>query len=196
MGYGNQFPGDTPRKRQYFNWAKEVIIPSKIDTDQAPKWKTRLQNSPDSREVNSGFNKAAIAEFRDQAYRKTLRLNPRDNHNNIYIDNPDGSVSYDEGVVNKIRKEYGADPIDIPDGWVVKEKYPSYSDYVTMNGGFVDKVTTPDGIYMVDRFDLHPFRDEYRSAWKWGTKHLPFIRNFNTSKFLGMDDFLLKHKVK
>lgn len=196
VGYGNRFPGDTSRKRQYFNWAKEVMIPSKIDTDQVPRWKTMLQDSPDSREIKVvGLNKAAIAEFRDQAYRKTLRLNPRDNHNNSYIDNPDGSVSYDEGVVNKIRKEYGADPIDIPDGWAPNEELPKYLDYVTQNGGWVDKVTTPDGVYMVDRFDLHPFKDD-RSAWKWGSKHVPIIKGFNASKLLQMDDFLLKHKVK
>lgn len=196
LGYGNEHPFITKsRWAEIREWVADIVSGRKIDTNDIPKWKTYLENysSMDSH-GRIGLNNKASAEFRDQAYRKALRLNPRNKSKNIYTKNPDGKTySYNENV-EKIRKETNSGPTPSSDSFISKSG--PVGDYITGNGGWVSKVEGPDGsIYMYDKWDLHPFSD-HRTIWKWGSKNIPGLRKFNASKWLGMDEFVLKHKVK
>lgn len=196
LGYGNQHPSDTKSKRkQVLEWAGDVISGRKIDTNDIPEWKRNLENF-EAGKINpkTKLNNKANAEFRDQAYRKALRLNPRDENRNIYTKNADEKTySYNKNV-EKIRKETNSGPTPSSDSFISESG--DVGDYITGNGGWVSKVKEPDGsVYMYDKWDLHPFSDD-RTLWKWGSKNIPGLKNFNASKWLGMDEFILKHKVK
>lgn len=186
LGYGNQHPSDTKsRRRQVLEWAGDVISGRKIDTNDIPEWKRNLENfEPEKINPKTKLNNKANAEFRDQAYRKALRLNPRDENKNIYTKNADGKTySYNKNV-EKIRKETNSGPTPSSDSFISESG--DVGDYITGNGGWVSKVEEPDGsVYMYDKWDLHPFSDD-RTLWKWGSKNIPGLKNFNASKWLGM----------
>lgn len=198
FGYNNSIASDTKSKRkQIFEWATDVLSGRKIDTNKVPEWKVNLSNHNSEKiDFTTGLNSPALAEFRDQAYRKALRLSPRNESNNIYKLNADKKTySYDEDVISSIRKKNNADPIPSKEKILSPDDKGNYGDRYTLNGGYVSILDTPNGIYMYDKWDLHPFSD-YRTIWKWGTEHIPGLKNFNASKWLGMDQFILNHKVK
>lgn len=197
LGYSNQHPSDTKsKKKQFFEWITDVVSGRKIDTNEVPEWKKNLENfSPEKIDSKIGLNSKAYAEFRDQAYRKALKINPRNESKNIYTRNADGKTySYNENV-EKIRKETNSNPTPSSDIFVPDSK-GNIGDYITGNGGWVSRIEEPDGsVYMYDKWDLHPFSDG-RTLWKWGSKNIPGLKKLSVSKILGMDEFELKHKVK
>lgn len=67
LGYSNSAASDTKSKRrQIFEWAKDVFSGRKIDTNEIPKWKTNLVNyNPEKIDDKTGLNSKALAEFRD-----------------------------------------------------------------------------------------------------------------------------------
>lgn len=197
FGYGNLFPGDTPKKQQIKKFLTDTFSVKHLDTNSIPKWITNLQRNKEAQNKPLGpakLNTNTMLEFRDQAYRKALKLPERKETIKIYKNNPDGTVSYDIDAINKIREQLGSP--STPSASVFKaDKFGRVGDYITMNGGYVNKVETPEGIFMIDKWDLHPFEDG-RSISPWLSNHFPIIRKLNVSKLLGMDEFTLKHKVQ
>jgi hypothetical protein len=70
-----------------------------------------------------------------------------------------------------------------------------YFDSLTTNGGGVGLEEAANGTWIVDKWDLQPFKDSYRTIWPWGTKNLPFIRNVEAVSFLDGNPFILRHPV-
>jgi hypothetical protein len=93
-----------------------------------------------------GLTGEARARFRDDAFRRALRLKPR-SKTNTYIENPDGTVSYNLDYINKVRKETGGREFDMDDFmyWNKRagQKYVD-GDMVTSNGGYVDAQLSDD----------------------------------------------------
>lgn len=150
-----------------------------------------------------GLAPGAYIRFRDQAWRKAMRQPDLEFEPQIYKLNSDGTYSYDMDAVNKIRLETGSTTIPNPSAKDLDTKVTIdgqdrvyKADKITQNGGFVGVKKEADGDYMIDQWDLQPFKDQYRSFWPWGTKNLPFIRNIEAVEALRGNPFTLKHKLE
>lgn len=153
-----------------------------------------------------GLTGEARAIFRDDAFRRALKLKPRSKIN-TYIENPDGTVSYNLDYINKIRKETGGREFDIVDFeyWNKRagQKYV-YGDVVTSNGGFVDAKLSDDlsTLTISDAWDLQPFKDAYRlpSSGNLMPKISQFMNKYDPNfEFLDLvngNPFLLKQDFK
>lgn len=153
-----------------------------------------------------GLTGEARAIFRDDAFRRALKLKPRSKIN-TYIENPDGTVSYNLDYINKIRKETGGREFDIDDFeyWNKRagQKYVD-GDVVTSNGGFVDAKLSDDlsTLTISDAWDLQPFKDTYRlpSSGNLMPKISQFMNKYDPNfEFLDLvngNPFLLKQDFK
>ena len=78
-----------------------------------------------------------------------------------------------------------------------------YFDSITGNGGGVSIIhgqpETPFGIgkkYMVDKWDLQPFAQKYRTLSPFITETFPkFSKNFEAVQFVGGNPFTLKQEI-
>lgn len=147
-----------------------------------------------------------MLDFRNQAWAKAMRQKAP-NHN-LYIDNMDGTVSYNMNYVNP--RLYKWDPKSktyIGKGWNGQvgsqpEFGMKYFDSITGNGGGVGVVSEPTKgytfgkRYMIDKWDLHPFSDQNRTLSPFITKHFPkFSKKFEAVSFLKGDPFTLKQEL-
>jgi hypothetical protein len=81
--------------------------------------------------------------------------------------------------------------------FIVRDSEHYLYDVITANGGFVGVIKDASGNeYMIDTWDLQPFKDDFRSFWPWGTKHLPFIKYLEILEVLRSDPFTVVHKLK
>ena len=153
-----------------------------------------------------GLTGEARAIFRDDAFRRALKLKPR-SKTNTYIENPDGTVSYNLDYINKIRKETGGTEFDIDnfEYWKKRagQKYVD-GDVVTSNGGFVDAQLSDDlgTLTISDTWDLQPFKDAYRipDSGNLMPKISQFMNKYDPNfEFLDLvngNPFLLKQDFK
>lgn len=153
-----------------------------------------------------GLTGEARARFRDDAFRRALRLKPR-SKTNTYVENPDGTVSYNLDYINKVRKETGGRDFDIDDFmyWDKRagQKYV-YGDVVTSNGGFVDAQLSDDlsTLTISDAWNLQPFKDASRlpNSGNLMSKISQFMNKYDPNfEFLDLvngNPFLLKQDFK
>lgn len=187
FGYDNQLPSDNvPRKEQIKNMLKDALSTKKIDTNKEPKWKIAVAQS------NYGERAAPVlADFRDEAYRKALRLPSK---YPLYLDNGDGTVRYNSAYV---KSRYNAVGYDTPEHLPVTRYTNGDSflsgDHIGHNGGYVNMVNNHDGTYtMNDVWDLHPFSD---NRALFGIR-FPGSKYIEGLSLLGGDAFTLKHTFK
>lgn len=194
FGYGNSV-SNTPKSQEIKNTLKETFLSlGRQDVDGPAPW---------MRNVNSGLlegqfrnSSATNIRLRDQAVRKAMKLDPRRTEPQIYVENPDGTYSYDVEAINKIKNQTGGATINGNfSSNDLQLKSGAYGDYFTGNGGYVGVTRDGTGTYMEDVWDLQPFQDEYRSLWTWGTKHIPGLKNFEGIQFLRGNPFKVKHKL-
>lgn len=153
-----------------------------------------------------GLTSEARARFRDDAFRRALKLKPR-SKTNTYIENPDGTVSYNLDYINKVRKETGGRDFDMDDFmyWNKRagQKYVD-GDVVTSNGGFVDAQLSDDlsTLTISDVWDLQPFKDASRlpNSGTFMSKISQFMHKYDPDfEFLDLvngNPFLLKQDFK
>lgn len=201
FGYGNNIRSDKTTWQELRDAAGEFFSLKHLDTKGKPKYMTSIKESGDIKKLESAsanLNGEARMELRDAAYRKYLRFPERAEHIGVYVDNPDGkTVSYGIDKVNKIRRKYKS--ADVPENFnfEVKNKNGAHSDFITTNGGNVDRVVAPDGsVYMVDIWDINPLQDSRRSIAPFITKHVPWLKNIEAGTIIGSKPFTLKHKIK
>ena len=147
-----------------------------------------------------------MLDFRNQAWTKAMRQNAPEHQ--LYLNNPDGTVSYNLEYVNP--KSYRYNPTTKKyegTGWNGQigsqpDVGMKYFDSVTGNHGGVGIVSKPNGgfaadtRYIVDKWDLHPFAESNRTLSPFITKHFPkFSKNFEAVDFVGGNPFVLKQKI-
>lgn len=134
-------------------------------------------------------------------FRHALRL-PKSKKGTVFVKNEDGTLGLDMKKVNDIRTEWGGKPYPETGGTVFqKSEFKPHNDNISEAdflsgdnivgvGGYTNGKVTVDPksgertVIMTDDWDIQPFKD-YRTAWKWGSKHLPFIKNFEVINALG-----------
>lgn len=200
FGYRNNVRSDKTTWQEMGDAAKEFLNFSHLNTKGIPNYITAMKNTGDIRKLDlppANINGEARMELRDAAYRKYLRLPERHEHVGVYVDNPDGkTVSYGIDKINQIRRKYKSGDVPANFDFSKPNNSGAYSDYITTNGGNVDRVETPDGsIYMVDTWDINPLQDK-RSILPWITENVPILRNIEASTIINSKPFTLKHKIK
>lgn len=213
IGYGNQsmrFSG-LSKSDELKNTIKEFFSPKKLDTDLYPEWyyKTKSNWSID-RADKLDLLPGAEVDFRDAAYRKALNLKPRLD-NDIYIDNLDGTVSYNLDLIDKQRfNQFNPKNLLIksPRGFALKGEKPWVTgDWVTGNGGHINARWIDDNtVEIEDIWDVQPFQDFNRIPdlfVKMGNSNInisnlmhKYFPNFEVINTLGGTPFKLKQQFK
>lgn len=198
FGYGN-IPSNRSRKKEIVDWIKEIINTKPLPTEGQNSQAEVLHWLDDLDYIRGPHNatKEALVRFRDQALRKALYLDDLPYEPQIYRLNDDGTTySYDVENINKIREQTGSDLI--PDNFTEMDLYAgqeAYGDMFTNNGGYVGIVKEPDGTFMIDTWDVQPFKENYRTLSKFMSK-IPGLKNFEAIDFVRGNPFTVKHKLK
>lgn len=208
FSYANQnFPKwKIDHNKEIKNILKSYLNPLEFfkGTKGIPSW--MVDNNPSIMRLSEfGLPGEARVILRDDAFRRALKLKPRFKIN-TYIENPDGTVSYNLDYINKIRKVTGGREFNIDD-FIYQDKRAGQNyvdfDVVTSNGGFVDAQLSDDlkTLTISDVWDLQPFKDverlpnsgNLRKISKFMNKYDP---NFEFLDFINGNPFLLKQDFK
>lgn len=155
FGYRNNVRSDKTTAGELKDATLEFLNLGHLDTKGLPEYFSKIKETGDIRKLDVpviNLNGEARMDLRDVAYRKYLGLPERHEHIGVYVDNPDKkTVSYDIDKVNKIREKWNSGKVPTNFDFAKKNKAGAHSDYITSNGGNVDRVEEPDGsVYMVD----------------------------------------------
>ena len=198
FGYGNNInsrkirvPNAEPLKTELKNMIKDFFHPLKWKPNENPRWKEIIQQNGTESNLILDMPNGAAAEFRDMIYRKALRF-PENKNGTIFVDNGDGTLGVNIDKINTIRKKYGGQDYN---GRLVqfvnKTNGNSFlsGDNVAGVGGCTratayPNIENPQYVISEDVWDIQPFQD-WRSIWKWGTKHVPGLKNLEMIKLLG-----------
>lgn len=194
LGYDSQTNVGLGKKKELANMAKEILTGGDYNKLGVPKWQLNLGDTKHLRMAD--MNDKAIIRFRDQAWRKAMKQPILEGEPQIYVKNADGTYHYDMDAVNKIRTSSGS-PEYMYQSPKLKGQFEGMAgDVITGNGGFVNYYKDAKGNHIIeDVWDLEPFKDEYRSLWKWGTKHIPGLKKVEAVGLLNGEKFKLKHDV-
>lgn len=153
-----------PHSEEFYKIFRSLIKGEKINVNDVPEWVTdpRLViRIPKSNDVIP--NKAAI-KFRDDAYRLALKLPERTKETaiypeldgtNTYVQNSDGTYSFNMPHINELRTRYGGNEFT---GEIARTSSGKTFDNITGNGGFVNVTQDSNGNFvMKDIFDVQPF---------------------------------------
>lgn len=195
-GYGNANEVGINHNLELTNAAKDIFNPlrwkelyQRTSVNGEPVWMTNMKGRPvtlkdgtvisnpnhlyvTDEAFGSGdnmINGRTMMQFRDDAWRKAMRLRQRPGHD-LYVSNGDGTYSYNMDYVNRVRRangDYEFDVMEVPRTPADrKAAYGYYEpiDQVTGNGGFTNEWQfNPDGTYsFTDIWDLQPFLDKGR----------------------------------
>ena len=185
----------------------------KLNSNKTPRWRKRLEKRHNLYDdyIKYDLKKGSAFEFRDQAWRKAMRIPEKEGTLSIYTDNGDGTFSYDFDNINAIRQKYNSlqldgmpkfvtanDPLALGGQTVVYtphiqsgESFIGF-DHITTNGGFGKYTRNNDGTFTFeDVWDLQPFKDKDRRLMP-----VPrFLRNIEVVKFFGGNPFTVKTKI-
>ena len=209
------------KPKEFLATIKDFITGKGLD-NEIPKWKPRVlkaieEATPEAREKMfgispSGLTPKAVVEFRDEAWR--LGTNPSKYKGKLYEPNENGTYRYNLKEVERIRKETGSRPLE--DAVVPMKGNTPYEgisyDPITENGGYVQvSLLTPDqqvfpflinqGFlgrpeYTIrDVWDLHPFKDSYRSLGGRFFPLRPFLKNLEVFETFGRKPFVLEQTI-
>ena len=100
------FNSKLSRKEEAKNIVKSFIKREKIDIDADPVWMKEGIGKATGKGQNMPYlSSEAETQFRDDAFRKYLGLPERPGHN-LYLDNGDGTWSYNNNYVQAVRRKY------------------------------------------------------------------------------------------
>lgn len=204
------------KKTEIFNTLKDWASPRKIKPNlENPKWMRNIKSQPayrsnqvmwrphnvDENGVENIITMKDFLDFRNEAWKMAMRqISPKDSK--LYVPNGDGTYSYNMAYVNprlhrwdqNIEKYVGTGF----NGEVGHSKFdgkPVLLDAITGNGGGVGVKTINGKQYMIDRWDLHPLADGFRSLAPWLTKNIPITRKWEAIKTLDGNRFNLKQEL-
>lgn len=201
------------KKKEIALAARDFFTPKPI--------KTSVNNLPDwfKRAISTTEQPYQLV-FRDDAWRKALRLKPRTQIVNgkpqsLYLQNDDGTWRYNLDYVKAVKNKYGME--FQPALYLSPENRHIAFDGITTNAGFLTtayeeplwsirdkRLYSYPEVTITDRWDLHPFHDVYSpdrnlssKFAKFARKHpdnpiVPVIRNLEALGAVGGDPFVLK----
>ena len=205
------------KKQEILSAIKDWMGPKKLKPDlDNPKWMKTIKKHPKYQDNlaiwnsnNSGLTDDIVnhittkdfLDFRNEAWKLAMKqISPKESK--LYIPNGDGTLSYNMEYVNP--RLWKWDPVNrayVGRGFNGNLGYGdfngkfAYKDVLTGNGGGVAIKNINGHTYMIDKWDLQPFADDYRTLSPWITKHLPFMRKFEAVKAVDGNPFILKHKL-
>lgn len=203
------FNSKMSRKEEAKNILRSFIKREKIDINADPVWISEGIGKTTGKGYNMPYlSSKAETQFRDDAFRKYLGLPERPGHN-LYLDNGDGTWSYNNNYVQTIRRRYPTsrdiiynmdnkttagvprqpvvfvEPSEL--GLPLKPNKPYLAgDFLTGNGGMVSYSELGNGTsQLFDIWDVQPFIDPARLGNSIGRIGNYLFPEFELSTALG-----------
>ena len=162
-------------------------------------WHNRY--NPAGYDILRSISNNTILNNREDALRLAFGFKPR---TSLYIRNPDGTYRYNLDYIYTTNPNSGL--VKVPEGYQYKphwfdytsqgKPYKGYSDNLAKNGGGIGYKEKDGMSYIVDTWDVQPFKDEFRlpsfKGAKFIHKYLPDLEVFNA---LGGKPFTLNMQI-
>lgn len=154
--YKKSYIAGASKRHEVFNAAKDFLKPGKLEEN--PKWRKSFQDSSWWEGFGYGNDAKIAEEIREESWKRYLGIKHTPKY---YVDNPDGTVSYNLKNIPLKHQQNFVD--EVPRGGKVVT-----GDYIGTAGGNVSASSTiEDGYDLVtlkDVWDLQPIQDANRAA--------------------------------